>query len=291
MRPSTAGLLGTIVLLSLGIAIAKPNDGATQREAPSLLDQLINSGDVKAKPVGPLARTIEIPRMDKASARAVLIVDYEQYGQKATQVVRVSVGGVGQDVPAAPQSRIATFEIPAAVGVLQTWQIDGQSLLIDVRPHEQILFRSDPCSGWSMTSPTIDPGRLKKPLAYCEVEGRDCRDGFARVDELPARNDKRCRGGGKGKVICARIGAMTLSSAARERVVFSGWDLDDTKEPVELQPGVPQDVSASFMRCLRPYLTVRGVNTFLAIGFGQHWAIQIGADGSVTGKALLASKL
>lgn len=214
--------------------------------------------------------------------------------QDVAAILRVHRDGQGMDptlastTVSAGDSRItvppgdsAQVRFGLGADALERLQIGGRDVLIEVPEGAVLDLRDDPCAGWALGAPWLDPNKAQDDVATCVSEDSPCPAGMAPAPGPALALDPLCPQDPYGQR-CVLPARVRFDGESGGTLHFS--DAQGTLIDQPVSPGDVVDLPP--MGCGLPTLTTTAGPVGLAPGPGERWQITIDAQGAVDGAPL-----
>ncbi len=212
---------------------------------------------------------------------AVATLRVHRQGQGMDPALAPTTVSAGDTVITVPSGETAQVRFGVNPDALERLQIADHSVLIEVPEDARLDLRDDPCCGWRLSTPWLDPNQAQDDVATCVSEDADCPAGMAPAPGPALAQDPLCGQIPDGRR-CVRPARVRFDGVSGGSLHFS--DPDGTLIDQPVTPGLVVDMPP--MGCGLPTLTTSTGTVALAAGPGERWRITIDTQGAVTGSPL-----
>ena len=264
----------TLVACSASQPVTPPDEPAP---APAKASASPQSG------CGDYAFVVNADAASVKGPRATLVVERKGEGMPSKErATCIEVGG--ETVIAAPGERVEVA-IAAHAQQLQRLRIGGRLVLVPIAPGGRIRLADQPCFGWALSAPWLDPFAVGSDHAYCRADGATCREGYTQVGPPGPVSEPLCEthSDEDSSRRCVRNAAVRFVGAANTNLRLFRFG-DESGEPIALGAGpAARELSPTAMpaHCGEPEVATASERVMLILSAGSRVDVGVAASGRV----------
>jgi hypothetical protein len=233
----------------------------------------------------PVAVRVEPPDAGKTASARVGVMTSGRRRPPEEQLVLEGAPRKPSNVVKTPSGRVlySSFEREVAIAGdrLTTLHVGRTKIMVALKPGSILGVRFDDCANWALESKWLPSADY-----HCERDERPCKRGYLEGSEQLHADDSLCSKlqlpADASVKFCVRHGEFRVRGKPGTAFKTQREGADAVPHVVPAS-GLTEYLPALYERCGRDVVMTASDNVVLAIGSGERWTIELGADGRIAG--------